>query len=88
MKIKNEIFIPGGYRQFELLIQNYKPEDKTILIIGSGMEEITEFFAKAAEDGKVYLIVDDNDMLLNARIKLNAYKNVSVRMMEYAHTDF
>lgn len=88
MKIKNEIFIPGGHRQYELLSQNYEPNNKTILIIGSGSEEIAAFFAKEAEESKIYLIVDDNDSLLNSRIKLSEYKHVSVRMMDYQNTDF
>jgi len=87
MKIKNEIFLPGGARQLELLRQNLDPEGLTILILGSGAEEIAEDMAKIHKC-RIFMITEDNDSLLSARLRLSAYPDVSVRLMDYHLTDF
>lgn len=87
MKIKNEIFLPGGARQLELLRQNIDLDDKSILIIGGGAEDIAESIVKNYTSD-VILIVEDNDSLLNARLRLAAYPALKVRLMDYHLTDF
>lgn len=87
MKIKNEIFLPGGARQLELLRQNIDLDDKNILIIGGGAEDIAESIVKI-NSCKAMLIVEDNDSLLTARLRLADYSDITVRMMDYTVTDF
>jgi Methylase involved in ubiquinone/menaquinone biosynthesis len=87
MKIKNEIFLPGGVKQLELLRQNVELNGKDILIMGSGAEDIAESIA--VKDGcNVFLIVEDQDSLITSRLKLAEHKNAVVRLMDYSLTDF
>lgn len=87
MKIKNEIFLPGGARLLDFLLQNISLDDKTILVIGSGAEEIVEGMVKESSC-KAYLIVEENDSLLTARMRLVNQPNATVRLMDYHVTDF
>jgi len=87
MKIKNEIFLPGGLHQAEFLIKNVSPDDKKTLIIGGGSEDIAEYLARNF-NGSFYVITDDNDSLMRARLKLSGYKNVNARLMDFNVTDF
>ncbi|MHB1686946.1 MAG: class I SAM-dependent methyltransferase [Ignavibacteriaceae bacterium] len=87
MKTIKPIFLPGTDRQFKILSSQVKLEGKNILIIGGGTAEIAnEFLADPAS--QVIIIVEDNDSLLQTRLLLGSKENVSVRMMEFANTDF
>jgi ubiquinone/menaquinone biosynthesis C-methylase UbiE len=80
------IFLPGTDKQLEFLLENVDVKGFSILIIGTGCEEISKrLFAKGVS--KVIIIVEDNDSLLNSRLRL-ANSNISVRLMEFENTDF
>lgn len=82
-----EIFLPGGLNQFNQLKKHSSFEGKSILFIGSGVEEIA-IFCEREGASKIIIIVDDEDVLLNSRLILAKEKKISVRYMEYDNTDF
>lgn len=82
-----EVFLPGGFHQFNQLKKHVSFEGKTILFVGSGIEELAIICISEGAD-KIIIIVDDEDVLLNSRLKLAKEKNISVRLMEYDNTDF
>ncbi|MBK7632544.1 MAG: methyltransferase domain-containing protein [Ignavibacteriales bacterium] len=81
------IFLPGGFKQFRILKTKYVLNDKNILVIGSGSEKIAE---KMIESGAraVTMIVNDYDSLINARLNLITDSKVVVKMMDFDNTDF
>ena len=81
------IFLPGGFKQFRILKSKYILTDKTVLVIGSGSEKIAE---KMIESGaaSVIVIVNDYDSLINARLNLGKESKVTVKMMDFDNTDF
>ena len=81
------IFLPGGFKQFRILKSKYILDEKNILIIGSGSEKIAE---KMIESGaaSVIVIVNDYDSLINARLNLGKESKVTVKMMDFDNTDF
>ncbi len=87
MSLANKIFLPGTDKQISLFLNSVNTENKSVLIIGSGSEEIAKIFYqnKAAE---VYLIVDDEDSLVQSRFALSKVKEINVRLMEYDNSDF
>ncbi len=88
--MKNEtqqIFLPGGFKQFRILKSKYVLNDKNVLVIGSASEKIAE---KMIESGatSATVIVNDYDSLMNARINLSKESKVVVKMMDFDNTDF
>jgi ubiquinone/menaquinone biosynthesis C-methylase UbiE len=84
--MNDNYFLPGTDKQLDFLTENLDVTGLSILIIGTGCEEIShKLLAKGAS--KVIIIVDDNDSLLTSRLLLSN-SGVSVRMMEYDNTDF
>ncbi len=62
-------------------------DDFTILIIGSGSEEISKQFISSGAS-KVIIIVQDEDSLLTTRLNFSGDQNISVRLMEFDNTEF
>jgi ubiquinone/menaquinone biosynthesis C-methylase UbiE len=87
MKETQNIFLPGGFKQFRILKTKYVLNDKNVLIIGSGSEKIAE---KIIESGasSATMIVSDYDSLMNARLNLLKDSKVVVKMMDFDNTDF
>lgn len=87
MKESQNIFLPGGFKQFRILKTKYVLNDKNVLVIGSGSEKIAE---KMIESGasSVTMIVNDYDSLMNARLNLISDSKVVVKMMDFDNTDF
>jgi len=87
MKESQNIFLPGGFKQFRILKTKYVLNDKKVLIIGSGSEKIAE---KMIESGasSATMIVNDYDSLINARLNLIKDSKVLVKMMDFDNTDF
>ena len=86
-KETQNIFLPGGFKQFRILKTKYVLNDKNVLIIGSGSEKIAE---KMIESGAIsaIVIVNDYDSLMNARLNLTKDSKVLVKMMDFDNTDF
>jgi ubiquinone/menaquinone biosynthesis C-methylase UbiE len=79
-------FLPGTDKQLEFLFENADINGFSILIIGTGCDEIArKLLEKNAS--KIIIIVDDNESLLNSRLQLSN-SNISVRLMEFDSTDF
>jgi ubiquinone/menaquinone biosynthesis C-methylase UbiE len=87
MQETQNIFLPGGFKQFRILKTKYVLNDKKVLVIGSGSEKIAE---KMIESGasSVTMIVNDYDSLINSRLNLGKESNVTVKMMDFDNTDF
>lgn len=79
--------MPGSGFQVKKFLEGTPVEEKEILVIGSNSEGIAEIFIEN-KAGSVIIIVDDNDSLLRSRFLLSGNKKISVRMMEFANTDF
>ncbi|WP_337865361.1 methyltransferase domain-containing protein [Ignavibacterium sp.] len=88
MKLENQqIFLPGGFKQFRILKSKYDLSEKDVLIIGSNSEKIAEKMIDS--DAKsVTVIVSDYDSLINSRLNLRKEISVSVKMMDFENTDF
>lgn len=88
MKQENQqIFLPGGFKQFRILKSKYDFSQKDVLIIGSNSEKIAEKMLEHKANS-VKVIVSDYDSLINSRLNIPKEKNISVRMMDYDNTDF
>jgi SAM-dependent methyltransferase len=85
--MNNKIFLPGTDKQLKLFLNHYDVSGKSVLVMGSGCEEIAASI-KENGAGSVMLIVEDNDSLFTSRLILSADKNINVRMMEFDNTDF
>ncbi len=87
MKEPQNIFLPGGFKQFRILKTKYILNDKNVLVIGSGSEKIAE---KMIESGasSVMMIVNDYDSLINSRLNISKDNKVIVKMMDFDNTDF
>jgi SAM-dependent methyltransferase len=80
------IMLPGMGSQLKFLSDNVE-DAGSILIIGAN----TDFIAKRLKEkynAKVFVIVDDNESLLRLRYLLKDDKDIPVRNMDYANTDF
>jgi len=87
MKFNNRLFLPGTDEQINVFLNSVNVKDKSVLVIGGGSEEIAEMLhQKNAEE--VYLIIDEEDSLLQARFALSKNKEINVRLMDYDNTDF
>jgi len=87
LKINNKLFLPGTDKQVSVFLKNTEIKNKSVLIIGSGCEEIAEIFHEN-EAAEVYLITDNEDSLFQSRFVLSELKKINVRMMDYDNTDF
>jgi SAM-dependent methyltransferase len=87
LKINGKIFLPGTDKQVSTFSKTVEIKNKSVLIIGSGCEEIAEIF-HLNESGEVYLITDDEDSLFQSRFVLSEIKEINIRMMDYENTDF
>ena len=87
MQENQNIFLPGGFKQFRILKTKYILNAKNVLVIGSGSEKIAE---KMIESGasSATIIVNDYDSLINARLNLINDSKVAVKMMDFDNTDF
>ncbi|MFZ2324848.1 MAG: methyltransferase domain-containing protein [Ignavibacteriaceae bacterium] len=81
------IFLPGGFKQFRILKSKYILANKTVLVIGSGSEKIAEKMAES-ETASVMMIVNDYDSLMNARLNLGKESKVTIKLMDFDNTDF
>lgn len=87
MIANQNIFLPGGFKQFRILKSKIYLSEKTVLIIGSNSELIAEKMIDA-DAASVTVIVSDYDSLINSRLNLSKDSKVSVKMMDYENTDF
>ncbi len=88
--MKNEtqqIFLPGGFKQFRILKSKYVLNDKIVLVIGSGSEKIAEKMIESGTNSAT-VIVNDYDSLMNTRLNLSKESKVVVKMMDFDNTDF
>lgn len=82
-----QIFLPGGFKQFRILKTKYVLNDKSVLVIGSGSEKIAEKMIESGASAAT-MIVNDYDSLINARLNLIKDSKVLVKMMDFDNTDF
>lgn len=87
MTTNQNIFLPGGFKQFRILKSKIHLSGKTVLIIGSNSELIAEKMIDAGATS-VTVIVSDYESLINSRLNLPKDSKVSVKMMDYENTDF
>ncbi len=85
-QLANKIFLPGTEKQISLFSDSVKSDNKIVLVIGAGSEEIAKIFHKT--NSEVYLIVNDEDALVQSRFALSEEKEIKIRMMDYDNTDF
>ncbi|HEX9253858.1 MAG TPA: methyltransferase domain-containing protein [Ignavibacteriaceae bacterium] len=87
MQETQNIFLPGGFKQFRVLKSKYVLSDKKVLVIGSNSEKIAE---KMIESGAktVSIIVNDYDSLINSRLNLTKDSVIGIKMMDFDNTDF
>lgn len=85
--MNNLIFLPGLDKQVNYAINHLDLSGKLILIIGANSEEIARIIQKKFNSG-INIIVDNYDSLINSRVILSSEKNISVKLMDFKHTDF
>lgn len=85
--MNTKFFLPGTDKQLNLLLKQVNVKDLSILVIGTGTEEIAKRFLDNGAS-KVVIIVQDNDSILRTRINLSREKKIPVRLMEFDNTDF
>jgi len=81
------IFLPGSDIQINALFRNIDQKFSSILIIGSGCEDIS-IKLQSKFSCPITIIVENYDSLINTRVSLANIKDVSVRMMDFTNTDF
>lgn len=84
--LKLKIFLPGTEKQLITLLNTIDLTGKKILIMGSGCEEIAREMLKFSED--IFIILNDQDSLINSRYLLKDEKRIKVKMMDFISTDF
>jgi SAM-dependent methyltransferase len=87
MKEAQNIFLPGGFKQFRILKTKMVLNNKNVLVIGSGSEKIAEKMIESGASSAI-VIVNDYDSLINARLNLIKDSNVLIKMMDFDNTDF
>jgi len=85
--VKLSLLLPGMDDQFLWFNNLYNVTGKTVLVVGESSDELAKFIEENFQ-AKVYFIVHDEDALFHSRLKLGANKNISVRLMDFANTDF
>lgn len=83
----HNIFLPGGFKQFRILKSKYTIDDKNVLVIGAGAEQVARKMLDA-NAVSVNLIVNDYETLMNARLLLSKESKITAKMMDYDNTDF
>jgi ubiquinone/menaquinone biosynthesis C-methylase UbiE len=87
MQASQNIFLPGGFKQFRILRSKFTLRDKSVLVIGSASEMIAQKIADAGASS-VKMIIDDFDSMMNAKLNIPDNSPVDLKMMEYDATDF
>ena len=87
MKNEKQIHLPGGRDQLGFTLGNVKIKDQSILIIGSGCEEVAKTFIREGAS-KVELIVEDYESLMNSNMLLSKADGLNPKMMDFEFTDF
>jgi SAM-dependent methyltransferase len=82
----SDIYLPGGIKQFEHLLELPSLKGNHALIIGAGCEPVAKSLLNHFED--VSIITDDYAALIQSRLKLRDENKIKVKMMEYSSTDF
>ena len=85
--MNKKYFIPGGDKQIKTLLDQVTVKDFSVLVTGSGCEEISKQFIERGSS-EVVIIVQDDDSLLRTRMNLSGKKGISVRLMEFDNTEF
>lgn len=85
--MKLSLLLPGMDDQFLWFNNLYDVTGKTVLVVGESSDELANFIEENFQ-AKVYFIVHDEDALFRSRLNLGANKNISVRLMDFANTDF
>jgi len=80
------ILLPGFEKQLKFLLANSDIENKNILVIGEGSEEIAIKLAYESKN-RIQLILQDFESFINAKALLSQ-NDIDVKMMEYEVTDF
>lgn len=80
--------MPGGRYQLKFFLnQEIDIKGKSVLVVGSGSEQVAKKLAEESEN-TVHLIVEDYDSLMNSKIALDHNPAVDVRLMDFEITDF
>ncbi|MFA8342319.1 MAG: class I SAM-dependent methyltransferase [Rhodothermaceae bacterium] len=83
-----KFFLPGGRYQLKFFLnQEIDIKGKSVLVVGSGSEQVAKKLAEESESA-VHLIVEDYDSLMNSKIALDHNPAVDVRLMDFEITDF
>ena len=87
MREESYIPLPGLDKQLRFFIEYIVPEGKKILVAGAASEIIAKRLS--VYTGQVVeMIVEDYESLMNARIILDNFPKVVVKLMEFDHTDY
>lgn len=86
MNNNQQLLLPGGIEQFNLLKKNFGLKDKIILMLGFGTLPLALQMSAQAKD--VIIAVSSNDELMATRLKLQGEAKLSVRLMAFDLTDF
>lgn len=81
------ILLPGMNSQFNWFKEFCDLTGKTILIVGEGSDTIAKYIQENFQ-AKVYFIVNDEEVLLANRLSLRYNKDINLRLMDFANTDF
>lgn len=87
MKLMKEILLPGTDKQIKFLLEKIEGSFGSVLVIGSGSEEISRLLAENY-GAHTEMIVEDYDSLLTANLVVKESDNVHVSLMDFALTDF
>lgn len=87
MPEKQNIFLPGGLKQFRILRSKFIISGKNVLVVGGGSEKIAEKMMDAGAS-EVKMIANDFDSLMNAKLMIPIESRIDIQMMEYDVTDF
>lgn len=87
MKEIKQIHLPGSDNQLRFTLGNIGLKDKSVLIIGSGCEEIAKVFLDEGASA-VELIVQDYESLMNSNMLLDEVESIRPKMMDFEFTDF
>ncbi len=85
--MEQTFFLPGTDKQLRTFLEHVNPSGLTALIIGAGSEEIAKTFASSGAS-EIFLIVEDNDSLMNSRLELRESPDIKTRLMDFDNTDF
>jgi SAM-dependent methyltransferase len=83
------IFLPGTDQQLKFFLGSTEIKNKSILIIGAGTSEAARELLNHAPS-EIIIITEDYESLMTMRYgnEKSGDKNIKVRMMDFANTDF